>query len=198
MTTAINNYILKSTSFCNINCSYCYIFNLKDTTFRTKAKVMPLDVLDAAAAQISELAVQQKVKSVSVTFHGGEPMLAGPERFAGARKGTDAARQQCGRICADAVRRGPGYAPLVVRALGARGACPGQTSGPPSTHGSWRVLGLVASVQANWTRATSTRASWCALGARREHPGKLDAGNRTRRRCRPGISGPYQSGGRPD
>jgi uncharacterized protein len=81
MTTPITNYILKSTSFCNINCSYCYIFNVKDTTFRNKAKVMPLEVLERAASQMSELAVQQGVKNISVTFHGGEPMLAGMEWF---------------------------------------------------------------------------------------------------------------------
>ncbi len=81
MPVAINTYILKTTSFCNINCSYCYMFGLKDTTFRGKTKVMPLEVMERAAAQMAALARQQGVKKVLVGYHGGEPMLAGPDWF---------------------------------------------------------------------------------------------------------------------
>lgn len=82
MQVPINTYILKCSSFCNINCSYCYMFNLKDTTFRGKAKVMPLEILETAATQMVELAVQQNRRTLNVSFHGGEPMLAGKDWFA--------------------------------------------------------------------------------------------------------------------
>jgi sulfatase maturation enzyme AslB (radical SAM superfamily) len=74
-------YLLKVTEFCNLNCPYCYMFNLKDSSPLRKPRVMPLDVVAAAAPKMAALAVEQGVKELTVCFHGGEPMLAGQTWF---------------------------------------------------------------------------------------------------------------------
>jgi uncharacterized protein len=77
----INAYILKTTAFCNLNCSYCYMFNLDDQSFRGRPKVMPLEIVAASARRIAEQARSQEVKAVSIILHGGEPLLAGRDWF---------------------------------------------------------------------------------------------------------------------
>jgi uncharacterized protein len=78
---AINTYLLKIAAFCNLNCSYCFMFNLQDTTYRGKEKIMPLEIVQAAANKMVELARQQNINSLNISFHGGEPLLAGKDWF---------------------------------------------------------------------------------------------------------------------
>jgi uncharacterized protein len=78
---AIKTYLLKVAAYCNLNCSYCYMFNLKDKSFLGKSKLMSLDTVRTAAARIVELAVEQGMSEINVSFHGGEPLLAGKEWF---------------------------------------------------------------------------------------------------------------------
>lgn len=76
-TARIDTYLLKVTAFCNLNCTYCYMFNLRDFSYRNRAKIMPLETVDLAARRMVEAAVAQGVEQVAVSLHGGEPMLAG-------------------------------------------------------------------------------------------------------------------------
>lgn len=75
----VDTYLLKVTAFCNLNCTYCYMFNLRDFSFRGRAKIMPMELVDVAAKRMVEHAVLQGVEQVAVSLHGGEPMLAGRE-----------------------------------------------------------------------------------------------------------------------
>lgn len=77
----IGSFILKCTSFCNLNCSYCYMFNLGDSTYQNRPRIMPPDVLEAAAREIINYAIEHELAAVNVTFHGGEPLLAGRPWF---------------------------------------------------------------------------------------------------------------------
>lgn len=77
----IETYILKATAFCNLNCTYCYIFNLADKSFQGRPKVMPLDLVEATARRMVDQAKEQEVRQLTVVFHGGEPLLAGQEWF---------------------------------------------------------------------------------------------------------------------
>ncbi len=75
----IRTYIFKSTAFCNLNCTYCYIFNLGDSSFQGRPKVMPQEVVETAARRMVEQAREQGLRKIDVCFHGGEPMLAGKD-----------------------------------------------------------------------------------------------------------------------
>lgn len=75
----INTYIFKATAFCNLNCTYCYIFNLGDHSFQGRPKVMPLGLVELSAHRMVEQAKEQGQRRINVAFHGGEPLLAGKD-----------------------------------------------------------------------------------------------------------------------
>lgn len=86
MRQPINLYLIKVSEFCNLNCPYCYMFNLKDYSYKNKPKVMSLDIVAATAEKVVCLAEKQNVKRLRVSLHGGEPLLAGIEWYRSALK----------------------------------------------------------------------------------------------------------------
>jgi uncharacterized protein len=81
MLPKISLYLLKVTEFCNLNCPYCYMFNLRDLAYKTKPKIMPLEMVEVVARKAVALARQQEVAEIAISLHGGEPLLAGIEWF---------------------------------------------------------------------------------------------------------------------
>jgi uncharacterized protein len=71
--------LLKLHSRCNLSCDYCYVYEHVDQSWRRQPPVMPAAVIDAAAARLADHARDWSLPSVTVTFHGGEPLLAGPD-----------------------------------------------------------------------------------------------------------------------
>lgn len=78
---SIDTVLVKLASRCNLDCGYCYVYNMGDDGWRTQPKRMAPAVLAALAARLAELRAAQAT-DFSVVFHGGEPLLAGPGRFA--------------------------------------------------------------------------------------------------------------------
>jgi uncharacterized protein len=79
--TTFGVFILKLTGFCNLNCSYCYMFNSADRGFERKPKYMDRDVAAAALKRIGAHVAQSEPKAASITLHGGEPTLWPVESF---------------------------------------------------------------------------------------------------------------------
>ncbi|OKH46085.1 radical SAM protein [Phormidium tenue] len=75
-------FIIKVTSRCNLNCSYCYVYNKGDTSWIKRPHVMSNEVFDAAVERIRRHCLRSGQQTVRVTLHGGEPLLIGKERFA--------------------------------------------------------------------------------------------------------------------
>lgn len=75
-------FVLKSASRCNLNCSYCYVYNKGNDTWRDRPALMPDAIFDASIARIRHYCDESGQRSVSVSFHGGEPCLIGAKRFA--------------------------------------------------------------------------------------------------------------------
>ncbi|MDH6630682.1 uncharacterized protein M2271_008545 [Streptomyces sp. LBL] len=69
--------ILKISSRCNLDCSYCYIYNKGDTTYKTRPRVMDAAVATAAVRQLTGYAARHGVPEVIIALHGGEPLLVG-------------------------------------------------------------------------------------------------------------------------
>ena len=67
--------IVKVASFCNINCSYCYMFNASDRTFERVPRFMSertsLQLLDRIAEYLNRCGSRR----FHITLHGGEPSL---------------------------------------------------------------------------------------------------------------------------
>lgn len=74
--------VVKVASRCNLDCSYCYMYHMSDTDWRQ----LPVAISASAARQLG-LRVAEYLKSsalprFSIIFHGGEPLLLGPEGIA--------------------------------------------------------------------------------------------------------------------
>src|SRR4030095_5725909 len=80
-TFPITSYVLKIASRCNLNCKYCYMYNLGDTSYRQQPAVMSEHVVEATLQRIPQHAVHKGLESVKLIFHGGEPLLAGEAFF---------------------------------------------------------------------------------------------------------------------
>ncbi|MFM0347886.1 FxsB family cyclophane-forming radical SAM/SPASM peptide maturase [Paraburkholderia sp. RL17-347-BIC-D] len=79
--TPINEFIVKVASRCNLDCDYCYEYNTGDSSWRDMPKFMSNSTCEYLAARIAEHAAEHRLADVFVTFHGGEPLLAGPARL---------------------------------------------------------------------------------------------------------------------
>jgi len=75
--TPFRQFIFKLHSRCNLACSYCYMYELADQTWRTQPHAMSSALISVAAGRIAEHARSHRLASVRIIFHGGEPLLAG-------------------------------------------------------------------------------------------------------------------------
>lgn len=69
--------VLKIASRCNLNCSYCYMYNLGDKTYKNQPKVMALETIENTYKRIIEHCNEHNIKDFGIVIHGGEPLLAG-------------------------------------------------------------------------------------------------------------------------
>ncbi|WNG22966.1 radical SAM protein [Cystobacter fuscus] len=73
--------VLKVASRCNLNCSYCYVYNVGDTTWKQQPKVMPPHVMKSLMQRVRNHAMRHKLRAFAFVFHGGEPLLCGEQFF---------------------------------------------------------------------------------------------------------------------
>ncbi|WP_062642208.1 FxsB family cyclophane-forming radical SAM/SPASM peptide maturase [Streptomyces maremycinicus] len=67
---------------CNLACTYCYLYEGPDSTWRARPPAASADVLDAVATRIAEHALAHRLTALSLVLHGGEPLLAGARTLA--------------------------------------------------------------------------------------------------------------------
>lgn len=74
--------IVKVASRCNLNCSYCYLYNHEDATYRHQPRFMAEEVFAAAMERARDyLERSGTAPPISIILHGGEPTLAGAKRL---------------------------------------------------------------------------------------------------------------------
>jgi len=73
----LDKVLLKVASRCNINCSYCYVYNQGDTSWQRMPKHMSLDTVEEVLTRLAEL-YQDQQHPFDVVLHGGEPLLLPP------------------------------------------------------------------------------------------------------------------------
>lgn len=74
-------FLLKVASRCNLACTYCYVYEFEDQSWRRRPLVMSDAVLNAAVDRIAEHTRAHGQEEIQVILHGGEPLLVGPERL---------------------------------------------------------------------------------------------------------------------
>jgi len=79
----ISEAVLKVHSRCNLDCDYCYVYNLGNDSWREQPKIMTSRTVSAFADRLSDYLDRGDERPISfqVTYHGGEPLLAPPEFF---------------------------------------------------------------------------------------------------------------------
>lgn len=73
---AIRDVLWKVASRCNLNCTYCYMYNGGDRTWRTQPTFMSGEVANIAVDRVLEYLSKLPNQPIHVGLHGGEPLLA--------------------------------------------------------------------------------------------------------------------------
>lgn len=99
-TVELNSIIVKLAGLCNLNCSYCYVYNHADKTYLGRPRFMSDEVFDAALERVRAYCEPRRGRRMQLTFHGGEPTLVGPKRFDElARRAEKALGARLGGLC---------------------------------------------------------------------------------------------------
>ena len=77
----LDTVLVKTASRCNIDCSYCYVYQGPDATWRLQPKRMRRHVVEAICERLIEQAGRQET-GFAVVLHGGEPLLLGFDELA--------------------------------------------------------------------------------------------------------------------
>ncbi len=72
-----HTFLWKIASRCNLNCSYCYVYNLADARWRDQPGLMSEETARQTAVRMREHLAKHGKRDASIIFHGGEPLLGG-------------------------------------------------------------------------------------------------------------------------
>jgi uncharacterized protein len=73
--------VLKIASRCNLDCDYCYMYSLADTSWLVQPRFISPSIYLTLAARLGTYLRSHSVPRFRVILHGGEPLLAGPARI---------------------------------------------------------------------------------------------------------------------
>jgi len=76
----IDTVLIKVASRCNINCKYCYVYNMGDNGWTDMPNHISGETALAIGNSLSELSRIQN-RPFAVVLHGGEPLLLGPRKL---------------------------------------------------------------------------------------------------------------------
>ena len=132
--------ILKLTAACNLNCSYCYMFNQNDKTYTRVPGLMPQAVARQALRRIGEHMAHHSVKKFSLVLHGGEPTLWPFESFRALLEDIAALRQRTGHLDVSLQTNAYRFDPDLLHLLSEHGVSVGiSIDGPKPYHDRYRV-----------------------------------------------------------
>jgi uncharacterized protein len=77
----LSSFIIKVATRCNLDCTYCYEYNMGDDSWKRQPHYMQLDTVRTLAERVKEHAIARHLNFVAFSFHGGEPLLAGPDFY---------------------------------------------------------------------------------------------------------------------
>lgn len=77
----ISSLVVKIVERCNLNCSYCYMYNHADRSYLDRPALMSERTFGQLLTRILEYCGRFPGHRMALAFHGGEPMMMKPERF---------------------------------------------------------------------------------------------------------------------
>lgn len=78
----ITAVIIKVAERCNLNCTYCYMYNHEDKSWITRPRFISPIIYTAALKAIRSYCAARPGTQMEIVFHGGEPLLIGHDAFA--------------------------------------------------------------------------------------------------------------------
>ena len=76
----VDTLLVKVASRCNINCTYCYVYNMGDDGWKDMPALMSRETLAALLTAVGHLVADQD-KPFATVLHGGEPLMLGARRL---------------------------------------------------------------------------------------------------------------------
>ncbi len=76
----IDTILIKVASQCNINCGYCYVYNMGDDSWENMPNFISQETIESITNELADLKTAQR-RSFAVVLHGGEPLLLGVRRL---------------------------------------------------------------------------------------------------------------------
>ncbi len=73
--------VLMVASRCNLNCTYCYVYNAGDDSWRSQPKVMSAETVALVIDRVKAHCLRHRLPAFMFIFHGGEPLLCGKQFF---------------------------------------------------------------------------------------------------------------------
>ncbi|MGW3665878.1 radical SAM/SPASM protein FxsBH, inactivated beta-hydroxylase extension form [Streptomyces sp. NPDC005141] len=77
----LQQLVLKIHSRCDLACDHCYVYEHADQSWKGRPTFISEETLGKVARRFADYAEEEKLSSVSVILHGGEPLLVGPVRM---------------------------------------------------------------------------------------------------------------------
>ncbi|MFF3610685.1 radical SAM/SPASM protein FxsBH, inactivated beta-hydroxylase extension form [Streptomyces sp. NPDC002580] len=77
----LQQLVLKIHSRCDLACDHCYVYEHADQSWKGRPTFISEETLGKVARGFADYAEKEKLPSVSVILHGGEPLLVGPGRM---------------------------------------------------------------------------------------------------------------------
>lgn len=76
-----SSIVIKIASRCNINCSYCYMYNAGDLSYLKQPKFISDEIMELFVNKIILYCNRNNLKHFDFILHGGEPLLIKKEDF---------------------------------------------------------------------------------------------------------------------
>lgn len=132
--------IVKIASRCNLNCSYCYVYNKGDEGWRRQPPLMSMQTVENLIARVGAHCQRHNLDQFHFVFHGGEPLLASPELLQSFVDGARSHLQSRTKIAFSLQTNGVLLSAERARHLRVLGIGVGVSmDGTRSSHDQWRV-----------------------------------------------------------
>ena len=77
----LTQVVVKAASRCNLNCSYCYVYNKADQTWKQRPAFMSDEIFAGVIKRTREYCQLTGQNEIRLGFHGGEPCLLDVNKF---------------------------------------------------------------------------------------------------------------------
>lgn len=76
----VDTVLVKVASRCNIDCSYCYVYNMGNDSWKEMPAVISSCTIEALSNSLQQLVTSQS-RVFATVLHGGEPLMLGLSKF---------------------------------------------------------------------------------------------------------------------